>query len=124
MKDGPLNSYQHAVNDAALKLYLDDQSLVKQRGKLVSLAREQVHNEEYQCKKKKSRSKAFGSSASQSTESPVATTRIREVEEDLTELDTRLRFLEKGREKFCNSKTVKHDEHAAEKSKEIVIEGR
>lgn len=107
----PLNSYQHAVNDAALKLCLDDPSLVKQRGKLVSLAREQVHNEGYQYKKKKSRSKAFGSSASQSTESPVAkkprlsqelrSTRIREVEEDLTELDTRLRYLEKAREKFA-----------------------
>lgn len=92
----PLNSYQHAVNDAALKLCLDDPSLVKQRGKLVSLAREQVHNEGYQYKKKKSRSKAFGSSASQSTESPVAkkprlsqelrSIRIHEVEEDLTEL--------------------------------------
>ena len=46
----PLNSYQHAVNDAALKLCLDDPSLVKQRGKLVSLAREQVHNEGYQYK--------------------------------------------------------------------------
>ena len=41
----PLNSYQHAVNDAALKLCLDDPSLVKQRGNLVPLAREQVHNE-------------------------------------------------------------------------------
>lgn len=123
----PLNSYQHAVNDAALKLCLDDPSLVKQRGKLVSLEREQVHTEGYQYKKKKSRSKAFGSSASQSTESPVAkkprlsqelrSTRIREVEEDLTELDTRLRYLEKAREKFT---TVKQYEHAAEKSKEIM----
>ena len=68
----PLNSYQHAVNDAALKLCLDDPSLVKQRGKLVSLAREQIHHEGYQYKKKKSRSKAFVSSASQSAESPVA----------------------------------------------------
>ena len=132
----PLNSYQHAVNDPALKLCLDDPSLVKQRGKLVSLAREQVHNEGYQYKKKKSRSKAFGSSASQSTESPVAkkprlsqelrSIRIHEVEEDLTELacqkkrihaDTRLRYLEKAREKFA---TVKQYEHAAEKSKKIM----
>ena len=123
----PLNSYQHAVNDAALKLCLDDPSLVKQRGKLVSLAREQVHNEGYQYKKKKSRSKTFGSSASQSTESSVAkkprlsqelrSTRIREVEEDFTELDTRLRYLERAREKFA---TVKQYEHAAEKSKEIM----
>ena len=123
----PLDSYQHAVNDAALKLCLDDPLLAKQRGKLVSLAREQVHNEGYQYKKKKSRSKAFGSSASHSTESLVArkprlsqelrSIRVREVEEDLTELDTRLRYLERAREKFA---TVKQYEHAAEKSKEIM----
>lgn len=47
----------------------------------------------------------------------LRSTRIREVEEDLTEIDTRLRYLEKAREKFA---TVKQYEHAAEKSKEIM----
>ena len=35
--------------------------IVKQRGRLISLAREQVHGEGYQHKKKKSRSKGSGS---------------------------------------------------------------
>ena len=43
--------------------------------------------------------------------------RIHEVEADLTDLDTRLRYSEKAREKFA---TVKQYEHAAEKSKEIM----
>ena len=47
----------------------------------------------------------------------LRSTRIREAEEDLRELDTRLRYLERAREKFA---TVKQYEHAAEKSKEIM----
>ena len=47
----------------------------------------------------------------------LRSTSIREVEEDLTELVTRLRYLEKAREKFA---TAKQYEHAAMKSKEIM----
>ena len=61
----PLSTYQSNMNDVSLKLCLDDPTLLKERGKLLALAREQVHNEGYQYKKKKSRSTVFGSAANQ-----------------------------------------------------------
>lgn len=67
----PISSYQRSINDASLKLCLDDPSLLKERGRLIALAREQVHNEGYQYKKKKSRSKAFGNTANQAKDSPA-----------------------------------------------------
>lgn len=59
----PLSTYQSSMNDVSLKLCLDDPTLLA--AKLLALARQQVHSEGYQYKKKKSRSTVFGSTANQ-----------------------------------------------------------
>lgn len=121
------NSYHKAMNDAAFKLCLDDPSLLKERSKLIAMTREQVHNEGFQYKKKRSRSKSYGNAANLATDSPVAkrprievqelrSKRIHEIQKDLAELDTRMRYLERSREKLCSMQY----EHAAEKSKEMI----
>jgi hypothetical protein len=98
---------------------------LQERGKLLSLAREKVHADGYQYKKKKSRSKSFGSGNlaeySQVTKKPRLTQELRdkrmaEIKEDLAELDTRLMYLERSREKFV---AVQQYERASEKSKEL-----
>ena len=98
---------------------------LQERGKLLSLAREKVHADGYQYKKKKSRSKSFGSGNlaeySQVTKKLRLTQELRdkrmaEIEEDLAELDTRLMYLERSREKFV---AVQQYERASEKSKEL-----
>jgi hypothetical protein len=114
----PLSTYQSTMNDVSLKLCLDDPTLL--------LAREQVHNEGYQYKKKKSSSTVFGSATNQMKD-PTApkkpkwsqelrSKRIKENEEDLSDLDTRVKCIERSREKFIS---VQQYEHAAEKCKEV-----
>lgn len=97
--------------------------LLQERGKLLSLAREKVHAQGYQYRKKKSRSKLFGSKTEtpQVAKKPRLTQelrdkRITEINEDLAELNTRLTYLEKSRDKFV---AVQQYERAAEKSKEL-----
>ena len=55
-----LSTYQSAMNKASLKLCLEDPTLINDRGRLIEQARQQVHDDRYQYKKKNSRSKAFG----------------------------------------------------------------
>ena len=104
---------------------MDNPLLLQERGKFLSLAREKVHADGYQYKKKKSRSKSFGSGNlaeySQVTKTPRLTQELRdkrmaEIKEDLAELDTRLMYLERSREKFV---AVRQYERASEKSKEL-----
>ena len=62
-KTGTLNltKYQQSVNDAAFQLCLINGNLLKNKGKLLELAREKVNSEGYNyAKKKRSRSKQFG----------------------------------------------------------------
>lgn len=59
-KGSALSTYQSAMNKASLKLYLEDPTLINDRGRLIEQARQQVHDDGYQYKKKNSRSKAFG----------------------------------------------------------------
>ena len=115
--------YEKAINDASLQLCLDNPLLLQERGKLLSLAREKVHAQGYQYRKKKSRSKLFGSKTEtpQVAKKPRLTQelrdkRITEINEDLAELNTRLTYLEKSRDKFV---AVQQYERAAEKSKEL-----
>ena len=61
-----LTSYQRAMNQASLKLCLDNPTLTKERGRLMTLAREWEHQDGFQYKKKKSRSKAFGNQGADS----------------------------------------------------------
>ena len=115
--------YEKAINDAPLQLCLHNPLLLQERGKLLSMAREKVHAQGYQYRKKKSRSKLFGSKTEtpQVAKKPRLTQelrdkRITEINEDLAELDTRLTYLEKSRDKFV---AVQQYERAAEKSKEL-----
>ena len=47
------SQYEKAINDASLQLCLDNPLLLQERGKLLSLAREKVHAQGYQYRKKK-----------------------------------------------------------------------
>ena len=120
--------YEKAINDASLQLCLDNPLLLQERGKLLSMAREKVHAQGYQYRKKKSRSKLFGSKTEtpQVAKKPRLTQelrdkRITEINEDLAELDKRLTYLEKSRDKFV---AVQQYERAAEKSSSLRAEKR
>lgn len=56
----PLTKYQETVNKASYQLCKNDGSLIMIRGKLLSLAREKVHNDGYSYSKKSPRSQIFG----------------------------------------------------------------
>lgn len=60
-----LTSYQRAINQASLKLCLDNPT-IKDRDRFTTLARGRVHQDEFQYKKKTSRSKAFGNQGADS----------------------------------------------------------
>lgn len=56
-----LTRYQRSINDAAFKLCCENTDLLKNKGKLLDLARKMVDSEGYNYAKKRSRSKTFGS---------------------------------------------------------------
>ena len=68
-KENPvsLTPYENAINQASYGLVLDDGSLINNRGKLLEAARRKVHEDGYRYKKKTSRSKSFGISATSSS---------------------------------------------------------
>ena len=120
--------YEKTINDASLKLCLDNPLLLQERGKLLSLAREKVHAQGYQYRKKKSKSKLFGSKTEtpQVAKKPRLTQelkdkRITEINEDLAELNTRLTYVEKSRDKFV---AVHQYERAAKKSRAFKSKSR
>ena len=128
-KEHELTPYHRAINDASLKFCLEDPTLISDRGRIITLARQQVHVDGYQYKKKSSRSKTFGDAArSTDTDSGVSEPkkprwsqemrqkRLTEIEEDIQGLKAQLRLLEKSREKYS---TTNQYERAAEKCKEI-----
>lgn len=124
-KGGTLSTYQSAMNQASQKLCLDNPTLINDRGRLIEQARQQVHDDGYQYKKKNSRSKAFGKVANPDSGSEpkkpkwsqeMRSKRLAEIEEDLQGLDSQMRFLERSREKYSATQQY---EHAAEKCKEI-----
>ena len=107
------------------KLCLDNPALLQDRGRLISLSREKLHNDGFTYAKKKSRSKVFGSSGVESGEvaakkprwsQELRSKRISQILEDIEEVEKRTKFIERSREKYAN---VQQYEHAAEKCKEI-----
>ena len=58
--DDQLTEYQKAINKASRELVEENYALVKERGKLFTLARKKVDDEGYNYSKKVSRSTAFG----------------------------------------------------------------
>ena len=124
-KGSALSKYQSARNEASLKLCLEDPTLINDRGRLIEQARQQVHDDGYQYKKKNSRSKAFGKVANPDSGSEpkkpkwsqeMRSKRLAEIEEDIQGLDSQMRFLGRSREKYSATQQY---EHAAEKCKEI-----
>lgn len=106
-----LTNYQSAINKAAYELCLDDPSLLHKRGKLTNLARKKIDDEGYCYKKKRSRSKAFGTGVWTSKEpkkvklsAEFRHKRIQALAEDLDSLNTTMALLEKERYKQHNMK--------------------
>ena len=60
-KKEPLSTYHLKVNEAAQQICLHKLSLLRNRAKLLVLAKEEVHNAGYVYRKGKSRSKVYGS---------------------------------------------------------------
>jgi flagellar biosynthesis GTPase FlhF len=106
-----LTKYQLAINKAAYELCLDDPSLLHNRGELINIARKKIDDEGYCYKKKRSRSKAFGTGVETSKESKKIKSsaqfrhkRIQALTEDLDSLNTTMALLEKERYKQHNMK--------------------
>ena len=102
-KGSALSIDQSAMNQVSLKLCLEFPTLINDRGRLIEQARQQVHDDEYQYKKKNSRSKAFGKVANPDSGSEprkpkwsqeMRSKRLAEIEEDIQGLDSQMRFLE------------------------------
>lgn len=106
-----LTKYQLAINKAAYELCLEDPSLLHNRGQLTNLARKKTDDEGYCYKKKRSRSKAFGTGGETSKETNQVKfsaefrhKRIRALTEDLDSMNTTMALLEKERYKQHNMK--------------------
>lgn len=105
------NRYQTAMNEASLKLCKETPSLLKNRGKLLELARQAVHNSGFQYAKKHSRSKVLVENKDDdekpakrvkvSTE--MRQERINELTDDIKEIDMQLSLYTRQREKNINS---------------------
>ena len=102
-KGSALSIYQSAMDQVSLKLCLEYPTLISDRGRLIEQARQQVHDDGYQYKKKNSRSKAFGKVANPDSGSEprkpkwsqeMRSKRLAEIEEDIQGLDSQMRFLE------------------------------
>ena len=101
-------SYYTELNRAALKLALDDPSIVNDKQNLCNLARQMLHNSGYNYKKKTTRSKQFGESAGAQKREYISDSlkvkRLQEIQEDLTDTDTQMGLLTRQREKHVNVK--------------------
>ena len=94
----PLSKYQRRMNDAAQQLYLQNPGLIRKRQLLIDTARERIISDGFEFVKGKSRSKknlkdelvpvAKRSKLSQS----FRENRIHEIEEDIRDLNDRIKF--------------------------------
>ena len=98
-------AYYVEINNAALKLAMDDQSLLSNKNKLSELSRKVVHESRYQYKKKKTRSKQFGAVDNIRREyltETIKSQKLQQIEEDLRDTSTQMSLLECQREKYIN----------------------
>lgn len=99
------------MNEAALKLCQETPSLLKQRGNLLDLARQAVHSSGFQYAKKRSRSKALSENKDDEDNSTkrvkmsteLRQERIKELTEDVKDMNLQLSLFTKQREKNINS---------------------
>lgn len=114
-----LYQYRNALNEAAYMLALDDPSLVHRKGELQAMAKINLDKEGYGYKRKKSRSQAFAveEPPQPAKLSPsLRTRRIREIEEDLREVNLEITLIERSRTKARN---VNNDDRARHLTQEI-----
>lgn len=114
LDEAELTSYHKAMNEAALQLCTSDASLLKNRGRLLDLARKKLHDSGYVYAKKTTRSKVLGADTSPDLQQQppkrvhmthsVRQKKIKSVEEDLDEINKQIHFAEKAREKHANVK--------------------
>lgn len=100
----PLSDFQVRVNEAAVELVRFQPSLVRKRGELLEKARQKVADDGYCFKKGKSRSKVYGVRDAEPAVSKrpkldqrVREERIKELEEDIADVNSHIVFKEKRR---------------------------
>jgi len=112
--DRQLNNYELQVNAASLSLCKDNISLLSDRKKLFELAKQKVDADGYNYKKKRSRSKAFGTKMQNAesgetekkknkTVKEVRDNRIFALREDIASSKETIKLLEQQRNKFVTS---------------------
>ena len=103
----PLTKYQVAINTASYKLCEEDGSLIFNRGKLLSLAREKVHSDGYNYCKKGSRSQVFGSTHAQEKRKyvpqDVRQNQIKELSEGIVSQKETIQLLQQQKVKYTNA---------------------
>lgn len=95
-----LKPYHQRVNDAAGDICVQNPAMLLDKAELLVMARKMVHESGFQYKKKRSRSKSFGSAIDVTVKRPkvnkeMCTARIIQINEELKTLNTQLGFKEK-----------------------------
>ena len=92
---------------ASYQLCKNDGSLLMNRGKLLSLAREKVHNDGYNYSKKSSRSQIFGSHKEKQkrkyVHQEVREARMTELTENISSQTEAIKFLQQQKAKYSNT---------------------
>ena len=91
----PLKPYHQHVNDVAGDICVQNPAMLSDKGELLVMARKMVHESGFQYKKKRSRSKSFGSAIDVMVKRPkvnkeMRTERITQINEELKTLNTQL----------------------------------
>ena len=125
-KKEPLSMYHLRVNEASQEICLRQPSLLRNRGKLLVLAQEKVHETGYAYRKGKSRSKSYGSCVEEATRAKrIKTTvgertdRIKAIKEELSDLKDRVLFKRKRLEVAESSKNYKLCDQLSEEVGEL-----
>ena len=122
----PLSNFSKKVNEAAQEICLRKPSLLKNRGKLLILATQKVHEGGYVYRKGKSRSKAYGSGYEDASRPKrIKTTtdercgRMQSIREELHDLRDRVAFKRKRLELAEQSKNYKLCDQLSEEIGEV-----
>ena len=120
-----LTKYQEAINEASYSLCKNDGSLLMNKGKLLQLAREKVHNDGYNYAKRVSRSQVFGTTEKKAKRAyvrqEVREARIIELSEGISSQVETIKFLQQQKVKYSNTEKFLE---AAEINKSILEESK
>jgi hypothetical protein len=99
--------YQNFINQACYQLWRQDGSLIFNKWKLLSLAREKVHSDGYNYSKKASRSQVFGSEDGKKkrkyVHQDVRQAQIKELSEGILRQKETINFLQQQTVKYSNT---------------------